>query len=114
MEAAMDFSTTTALVTGASAGLGRAPAIELPRGGGTVVNISSDAAVSAYPRWGAYGVAKAGLDHLTRIWAAELEPHGVKLFAVDPGEMDTAMHRAAIPDADPASLADPREVARRL
>jgi NAD(P)-dependent dehydrogenase (short-subunit alcohol dehydrogenase family) len=84
------------------------------RGGGTVVNLSSDAAVSAYPRWGAYGVTKAALDHLTRIWAAELEPHGVKLFAVDPGEMDTAMHRAAIPDADPASLADPAVVARRL
>jgi NAD(P)-dependent dehydrogenase (short-subunit alcohol dehydrogenase family) len=81
---------------------------------GTVVNISSDAAVSAYPTWGAYGVAKAALDHLTRIWAAELEPYGVKLVAVDPGEMDTAMHRAAMPDADPASLADPRVVARRI
>ena len=69
------------------------------RGGGTVVNISSDAAVAAYPRWGAYGATKAALDHLTRIWAAELEPHGVKLFAVDPGEMNTAMHRAAIPEA---------------
>jgi NAD(P)-dependent dehydrogenase (short-subunit alcohol dehydrogenase family) len=84
------------------------------RGGGTVINISSDAAVAAYPRWGAYGVTKAALDHLTRIWAAELEPHGVKLFAVDPGEMNTAMHRAAIPEADPATLADPGDVARSI
>lgn len=84
------------------------------RGTGTVINLSSDAAVSAYPRWGAYGVTKAALDHLTRIWAAELEAHGVRMVAVDPGEMDTAMHRAAMPDADPATLADPRDVARRL
>jgi NAD(P)-dependent dehydrogenase (short-subunit alcohol dehydrogenase family) len=81
---------------------------------GTVVNISSDAAVAAYPTWGAYGVTKAALDHLTRIWAAELEPHGVRVIAVDPGEMDTAMHRAAMPDADPTTLADPRDVARRI
>ncbi len=42
------------------------------RGGGLVVSISSDAAVEAYPRWGAYSVSKAALDHLSRIWAAEL------------------------------------------
>jgi NAD(P)-dependent dehydrogenase (short-subunit alcohol dehydrogenase family) len=84
------------------------------RGRGTVVNISSDAAVAAYPRWGAYGVTKAALDHLTRIWAAELEALGVRLVAIDPGEMDTQMHRDAIPEADPATLADPRDVARRI
>jgi NAD(P)-dependent dehydrogenase (short-subunit alcohol dehydrogenase family) len=84
------------------------------RGRGTVVNISSDAAVNAYERWGAYGVTKAALDHLTRIWAAELAPHGVSIVAIDPGEMDTAMHRAAIPDADPATLADPRKVATQI
>jgi NAD(P)-dependent dehydrogenase (short-subunit alcohol dehydrogenase family) len=81
---------------------------------GTIVNISSDAAVNAYERWGAYGVTKAALDHLTRIWAAELAPHDVKVVAIDPGEMDTAMHRAAIPDADPATLADPRRVATQI
>ena len=84
------------------------------RGHGVVVHISSDAAVEPYPRWGAYSVAKAGLDHLSRIWAAELEGTGVRVLAVDPGEMDTRMHAAAIPEADPATLADPAEVARRL
>lgn len=84
------------------------------RGRGVVVHISSDAAVEPYPRWGAYSVAKAGLDHLSRIWAAELEGTGVRVLAVDPGEMDTRMHAAAIPEADPATLADPAEVARRL
>ncbi|MBA3550548.1 MAG: SDR family oxidoreductase, partial [Nannocystis sp.] len=81
------------------------------RGRGVVVHISSDAAVEAYPRWGAYSVAKAGLDHLNRIWAAELEGTGVRMLAIDPGEMDTEMHAAAIPDADPTSLAAPAIVA---
>lgn len=83
-------------------------------GGGVVVNISSDAAVEAYPRWGAYAASKAALDHMTRTWAAELEGTGVRFLAVDPGEMDTAMHAAAIPEADPASLRRPADVARAL
>ena len=63
------------------------------------MHISSDAAVSAYPRWGAYGVSKAALDHLARTWAAELEGTGVRVLTVDPGEMRTQMHADAIPDA---------------
>ena len=86
----------------------------LLRGRGVVVQISSDAAVEAYPDWGLYGVSKAALDHLTRIWAAELRDSGVRIFAVDPGEMNTRMHADAVPDADPASLADPLAVARRI
>jgi len=84
------------------------------RGQGVVVHISSDAAVAAYPRWGAYGVSKAAQDHLARQWNAELGELGVRVFSVDPGEMDTAMHREAIPDADPATLADPKVVARHI
>src|SRR5260370_194541 len=86
----------------------------LLRGRGVVVHVSSDAAVAPYPRWGAYGASKAALDHLARIWAAELEGTGVRFFGVDPGEMDTAMHAAAMPDADRSSLAAPEEVARKL
>jgi len=81
---------------------------------GLVVHVSSDAAVSAYPRWGAYGVSKAALDHLSRSWAAELEEHGVRVLSVDPGEMDTRMHADAIPDANRAELADPARVAARI
>ena len=81
---------------------------------GTIVNISSDAAVEAYPRWGAYAASKAALDHLGRIWAAELEGTGVCVLTVDPGEMNTRMHADAIPDADPASLADPARVATKI
>jgi NAD(P)-dependent dehydrogenase (short-subunit alcohol dehydrogenase family) len=84
------------------------------RGRGLVVNITSDASVNAYPAWGAYGVSKAALDHLARIWAAELEGTGVRTITLDPGEMRTAMHAAALPDADPAGLADPADVAARV
>lgn len=86
----------------------------LVRGAGTIVMISSDAAVSAYPDWGAYGVSKAALDHLARSWAAELRGTGVNVVSIDPGEMNTRMHRDAVPDADPATLADPADVARRI
>ncbi|MFT3770264.1 MAG: SDR family oxidoreductase [Minicystis sp.] len=81
---------------------------------GLVVHVSSDASVSAYPRWGAYGVSKAALDHLARSWAVELSSTGVRVLSVDPGEMDTRMHADAVPDADPRTLADPAAVARRI
>lgn len=84
------------------------------RGSGQVLFISSDAAVSAYPRWGAYGVSKAALEQLARIWAAELEGSGVRVLSVDPGEMDTRMHAEAMPEADRSTLARPEAVAARL
>lgn len=84
------------------------------RGRGLLVHVSSDAAVEAYPSWGAYGVSKAALDHLARVWAAELWGTGVRSVSVDPGEMDTRMHAEAIPDADPATLASPEIVAQKI
>ena len=84
------------------------------RGAGTIVHVSSDAAVEPYPTWGAYGISKAAQDHLSRILAAELQGTGVRILAVDPGEMDTVMHAAAIPDADRATLSRPADVAARI
>ena len=84
------------------------------RGAGVIVHVSSDAAIEPYPRWGAYGASKAAQDHLSRILAAELEGTGVRVLAVDPGEMDTVMHAAAIPDADRATLQRPADVAARI
>jgi NAD(P)-dependent dehydrogenase (short-subunit alcohol dehydrogenase family) len=83
----------------------------LRRGSGTVVNISSDVAVTGYAGWGAYAASKAALDSLTRTWAAELGDSGVRMWSLDPGDMDTAMHRAALPQDDPAGLLDPATVA---
>ena len=84
------------------------------RGRGLVLGISSDAAVVGYPRWGAYGVSKAALDHLLRTWAVELRASGVQFLSVDPGEMDTRMHEDAVPDADRTQLLQPASVAREI
>ncbi len=86
----------------------------LLRDRGLVVSITSDAAVEGYPGWGIYGASKAAFDLLTRVWSAELQGSGVRVVAVDPGDMDTDMHRAADPDADPAALRKPDDVARAL
>ena len=72
--------------------------------GALVINVSSDAAVSAYPRWGAYSASKAALGHMTAIWAEEARAEGVHFLSVDPGDMDTPLHALAVPDADPSTL----------
>jgi NAD(P)-dependent dehydrogenase (short-subunit alcohol dehydrogenase family) len=79
-----------------------------------VINISSDAAVTPYPTWGAYGASKAALLHLTRIWDAELAAEGIRLVSVDPGDMDTPLHALAVPDADPVTLKRPQVAAREI
>jgi NAD(P)-dependent dehydrogenase (short-subunit alcohol dehydrogenase family) len=84
------------------------------RGRGVVVNVTSDAASEPYALWGAYGASKAALEQLGRVWAAELSGTGVRMFSVDPGEMNTRMHAEAMPEADPATLADPALVAERI
>jgi NAD(P)-dependent dehydrogenase (short-subunit alcohol dehydrogenase family) len=81
---------------------------------GTIVNITSDAGVEAYPAWGAYGASKAALEHISRVLATELEETRVRVLVADPGDMNTQMHRDAIPDADPAELRDPADSARAL
>lgn len=70
----------------------------LARQGGTVVNISSDAGVEVYEKWGPYGSSKAALDHASAILAAE-NPQ-IRVYAFDPGDMRTAMHQAAFPGED--------------
>ena len=75
----------------------------------TIINITSDAGVNAYSGWGGYGASKAALEHISRILAAEVE--GVRVFVVDPGEMNTEMHRLAEPGVDLSHLPDPEDVA---
>jgi NAD(P)-dependent dehydrogenase (short-subunit alcohol dehydrogenase family) len=76
--------------------------------GGTVVNISSDAAVEAYPGWGGYGSAKAALDQLTAILGAE-QPT-LRAYAFDPGDMRTEMHQRAFPGEDISDRPEPESV----
>src|ERR1041385_4360701 len=82
--------------------------------GAVVLNISSDAAINAYPGWGAYGSSKAALHQMTRIWNEEHAAEGVRFLSLDPGDMDPPMHTAAIPDADTATLKRPEQSAHQL
>jgi len=82
--------------------------------GALVVNVSSDAAVTAYPGWGAYGISKAALHHLSRIWSEELASEGIRIVSVDPGDMDTPLHALAVPDADRTTLKSPATAAREI
>ena len=84
----------------------------LRRAAGVVVTISSDAAVEHYETWGGYGASKAALDHVAGTLAAELPE--LAAFAVDPGDMRTAMHQAAFPGEDISDRPLPLTVVGRL
>ena len=78
--------------------------------GGSIINVTSDAGQIGYPGWGAYGISKFGLEGMSQTWASELEDSGVRVNWVDPGNMNTAMHRAAEPEEDPGEWASPADV----
>jgi NAD(P)-dependent dehydrogenase (short-subunit alcohol dehydrogenase family) len=75
--------------------------------GARVINVTSDAAVEAYPGWGGYGSAKAALEQVTRILAAE-RPE-LRVYAVDPGDMRTRLQQEAFPGEDISDRAPPEE-----
>jgi NAD(P)-dependent dehydrogenase (short-subunit alcohol dehydrogenase family) len=79
---------------------------------GRLLSISSDAAVEAYEGWGGYGASKAALDQLTAVLAAE-HPD-LRIYAVDPGDMNTEMHQAAEPGEDISGLPAPETVVPAL
>jgi NAD(P)-dependent dehydrogenase (short-subunit alcohol dehydrogenase family) len=74
---------------------------------GRILNVSSDAAVEPYEGWGGYGSSKAALEQLTAILAAE-QP-AIRVYAVDPGDMRTAMHQAAFPGEDISDRPPPED-----
>jgi NAD(P)-dependent dehydrogenase (short-subunit alcohol dehydrogenase family) len=78
--------------------------------GGSIINVTSDAGQVGYPGWGAYGISKFGLEGMSQTWASELQESGVRVNWVDPGSMNTAMHRVAEPEEDPSEWADPADV----
>ena len=77
--------------------------------GGAVVNVTSDAAVEPYPGWGGYGSAKAAIEQVSRVLAAE-EP-AIRVWAVDPGDLRTRMHQEAFPGEDISDRPLPETVA---
>jgi NAD(P)-dependent dehydrogenase (short-subunit alcohol dehydrogenase family) len=84
----------------------------LATAGGTIINVSSDAAVEAYPGWGGYGSSKAALDQLTAVMAAE--DGDLRCYAFDPGDMRTAMHQRAFPGEDISDRPEPESVVPAL
>ncbi|MGW5739710.1 MULTISPECIES: SDR family NAD(P)-dependent oxidoreductase [Streptomyces] len=79
-------------------------------GAGAVIDVSSDAAVEAYETWGGYGASKAALDQLSAVLAVE-EP-GIRVWAVDPGDLETDLYAAAVPDDDASGRPSPGTVVR--
>jgi NAD(P)-dependent dehydrogenase (short-subunit alcohol dehydrogenase family) len=77
------------------------------RAGGRVVNLTSDAGVEAYPGWGGYGSSKAALEQVSAVLAAE-HPE-LRVYAVDPGDMNTRMHQEAFPGEDISDRPPPEE-----
>ncbi|HEY5196422.1 MAG TPA: SDR family NAD(P)-dependent oxidoreductase [Solirubrobacteraceae bacterium] len=84
-------------------------AAALPRlaAGAAILDITSDAAVEPYPGWGGYGSSKAALDHLTAILG--VEHAGLRIYAVDPGDMRTQMHQDAFPGEDISDRPPPED-----
>jgi NAD(P)-dependent dehydrogenase (short-subunit alcohol dehydrogenase family) len=76
--------------------------------GGVIINVSSDAAVEPYPGWGGYGSAKAALDQLSAVLGAE--ETGLRVYALDPGDMRTDLHQAAFPGEDINDRPEPASV----
>lgn len=87
-------------------------ALPLLSSSAAVVNVSSDAAVEHYPHWGGYGASKAALDHLTATLAVE-QPN-ISWYAVDPGDMNTDLQRAASPGEDISDRRMPQDVVPAL
>jgi NAD(P)-dependent dehydrogenase (short-subunit alcohol dehydrogenase family) len=81
----------------------------LQRNHGSIINVTSEAGNVGYSGWGAYGISKFAVEGLTETWADELSESNLRVNMVDPGEMDTDMHRLAVPDCD-YPLAKPEDV----
>ena len=75
--------------------------------GDRIVNVTSDAAVEAYEGWGGYGASKAALEQLSNVLAAERPD--LRVYAVDPGDMNTRMHQEAFPGEDISDRPPPRD-----
>jgi len=79
-------------------------------GEGSIINVSSGVGRIGKPRWGAYAASKFGLEGLTQVLAAELQPLHIRVNAVNPGGTRTTMRAAAYPEEDPLTLATPEEI----
>jgi NAD(P)-dependent dehydrogenase (short-subunit alcohol dehydrogenase family) len=84
------------------------------QGGGTIVNISSMAAADPFPGLGIYGATKAFVNALTRGLAAEGKAHGILVFGIGPGAVETDMLRGAFPDLSKDKVLAPSAIAEMV
>lgn len=77
---------------------------------GSIINVSSGAGRREAPLWGPYAVSKFGIEGLTVLAAGETRGSGVRINAVNPGGLRTAMRAAAYPDEDPMTLPVPDDI----
>jgi NAD(P)-dependent dehydrogenase (short-subunit alcohol dehydrogenase family) len=83
--------------------------LTLPRmpDGGRILNVTSDAGSEAYEGWGGYGSSKAALEQISAILLGE-RPQ-LRVYAVDPGDMNTQMHQEAFPGEDISDRPPPED-----
>ncbi|MBF0214566.1 MAG: SDR family NAD(P)-dependent oxidoreductase [Magnetococcales bacterium] len=77
---------------------------------GMVIQVICREGLEAAPFRGSYGASKAALWQMTRTWAAETARGTVRMNAVDPGPMATALRAKVFPGEDPATLPTPESV----
>ncbi len=82
----------------------------VPQKSGSVINVSSGVGREGRAKWGAYAVAKFGVEGMTQVLADELKEHGVRVNSVNPGGVRTAMRAEAMPGENPASLPAPADI----
>jgi NAD(P)-dependent dehydrogenase (short-subunit alcohol dehydrogenase family) len=70
-----------------------------------IINVTSDAAVEGYEGWGGYGASKAALDQISNVLASE-HPN-LRIYWVDPGDMNTQMQQEAYPGEDVSDRPSP-------
>ncbi len=85
-----------------------------PGGKEVFVHITSDAGSNPYPKWGPYGSSKAAMDFLFKILQSENINNQRRFLSFDPGDMNTEMHRKALPEDKPETLKDPMKSAAEL
>ncbi len=85
-----------------------------PSGKEVLVHITSDAGLNPYPKWGPYGSSKAAMDFLFKILQSENIESQRRFLSFDPGDMNTEMHKKALPEDEPETLKDPMKSAAEL
>jgi NAD(P)-dependent dehydrogenase (short-subunit alcohol dehydrogenase family) len=77
---------------------------------GRAIFLTTGLAARPQAFFGPYGITKAGLEHMVRTWADELEQTSVRAALLSPGPMRTKMRAEAFPGEDPMTLPDPSEI----